>query len=151
MVNSCDFYSYRIIGIVLSLTKSTVLRIMLDIDGVSITSKSHIHPSHSQTSGLLTSSLSFGVPVPRTTQCLRGVQITQLQFLVFHRTDIQNQVLFLALALLFHNKQLLQFTSRLLTSSLSLGVPVPHGTQCMSGVQIPQFYLLAFHHTDTHM
>ncbi len=29
------------------------------------------HPSHSQTSRLLTSSLSLGVPVPRPTQCMR--------------------------------------------------------------------------------
>jgi hypothetical protein len=29
------------------------------------------HPSHSQTSRLLTSSLSLGVPVPRATQCMR--------------------------------------------------------------------------------
>jgi hypothetical protein len=40
---------------------------------VSITSKSHTHPSHSETSRLLTSSLSFGVPVPRGTQCMRDV------------------------------------------------------------------------------
>jgi hypothetical protein len=33
-----------------------------------IVSKSHTHPSHSQTSHLLTSSLSLGVPVPHTTQ-----------------------------------------------------------------------------------
>jgi len=31
------------------------------------------HPSHSQTSRLLTSSLCLGVPVPRTTQCFRDV------------------------------------------------------------------------------
>jgi hypothetical protein len=36
-------------------------------------SKSHTHPSHSQTSRLLTSSLSLGLPVPRPTQCVRGV------------------------------------------------------------------------------
>ncbi len=35
--------------------------------------KSHTHSSHSQTSRLLTSSLSLGVPVPRPTQCLWGV------------------------------------------------------------------------------
>ncbi len=61
----------------LTLTKFTVLRIMLNIDGspiwYTITSKSHTHPSHSQLSRLLTSSLSLGVPVPRVTQCLRGV------------------------------------------------------------------------------
>ncbi len=38
-----------------------------------ITSRTHTHPSHSQTSRLLTSSLSLGVPVPRATQCIRGV------------------------------------------------------------------------------
>jgi hypothetical protein len=46
------------------------LRINLNIDGVPIVSKSHTHPSHSQTSRLLTSSLSLGVSVPRPTQCL---------------------------------------------------------------------------------
>jgi hypothetical protein len=33
-------------------------------------SQSQTHPSHSQTSHLLTSSLSLGVPVPRATQCM---------------------------------------------------------------------------------
>jgi hypothetical protein len=46
------------------------LRINLHLDGAPITSKSHTHPSHSQTSRLLTSSLSLGVPVPRPTQCM---------------------------------------------------------------------------------
>ena len=54
------------------LSKTAVLRINLNLDGVPITSKSHTHPSHSQTSRLLTSSLlSLGVPVPRPTQCMR--------------------------------------------------------------------------------
>ena len=52
------------------LVKVAVLRIMLNLDGVTITSKSHTHPSHSQTSRLLTSSLSLGVPVPHGTQCM---------------------------------------------------------------------------------
>ena len=52
---------------------ATVLRNNLNIDGAPIVSKSHTHPSHSQTSRLLTSSLSSGVPVPRPTQCLWGV------------------------------------------------------------------------------
>jgi hypothetical protein len=60
------------------LTKSEVLRINLNIDGSQIVSKSHTHPSHSQTSRLLTSSLSLGVPVPRPTQCLRSCR-----FLIF--------------------------------------------------------------------
>jgi hypothetical protein len=55
------------------LVKTTTLRINLNLDGAPITSKAHTHPSHSQTSRLLTSSLSLGVPVPRPTQCLRDV------------------------------------------------------------------------------
>jgi hypothetical protein len=37
----------------LSLVKETSLRITLNLDGTPITSKSHTHPSHSQTSRLL--------------------------------------------------------------------------------------------------
>jgi hypothetical protein len=50
--------------------KTAVLRINLNLDGAPIACKSHTHPSHSQTSRLLTSSLSLCVPVPRPTQCL---------------------------------------------------------------------------------
>jgi hypothetical protein len=50
--------------------KTVTIRIILNIDGVPVMSRSHTHPSHSQTSRLLTSSLSLGVPVPRTTQCM---------------------------------------------------------------------------------
>ena len=53
-----------------TLTKTAGLRITLNLDGSSITSTTHTHPSHSQTSRLLTSSLSLGVPVPRATQCM---------------------------------------------------------------------------------
>jgi hypothetical protein len=56
----------------LALVKVEVLRININLDGAPIASKSHTHPSHSQTSRLLTSSLSLGVPVPRPTQCVRG-------------------------------------------------------------------------------
>ena len=56
----------------LALAKAAALRINLNIDGAPITSRTHTHPSHSQTSRLLTSSLSLGVPVPRATQCMRG-------------------------------------------------------------------------------
>ena len=52
------------------LTKVAALRVTLNLDGVSITSKSHTHITHSQSSRLLTSSLSLGVPVPRATQCM---------------------------------------------------------------------------------
>jgi len=51
------------------LAKAAALRITLNLDGVSITSKSHTHPSYSQSSRLLTSSLSLGAPVPQGTQC----------------------------------------------------------------------------------
>jgi hypothetical protein len=44
----------------LALAKAAALRITLTLDGAPITSKSHTHPSHSQTSRLLTSSLSLG-------------------------------------------------------------------------------------------
>jgi hypothetical protein len=54
------------------LAKAAALRITLNLDGATITSKSHTHPSHSQTSRLLTSFLSLGVPIPRPTQCMRG-------------------------------------------------------------------------------
>ncbi len=57
----------------LTLPKSTALRININLDGSPIASKSHTHPSYSQTSRLLTSSLSLGIPVPRPTQCVRGV------------------------------------------------------------------------------
>jgi hypothetical protein len=60
------------------LDKTTVLRITLDIDGVSIVSQTHTHPSHSQTSHLLTSSLSWRVPVPHDTQCMWDMWISQL-------------------------------------------------------------------------
>jgi hypothetical protein len=56
-----------------TLTKVGDLRITLNIDGTPITSRTHTHPSHSQTSRLLTSSLSLGIPVPRTTQCMSDV------------------------------------------------------------------------------
>ncbi len=54
----------------ITLDKDEVLRVNLNIDGVPITSRSHTHPSHSQESCLLTSSLSLGVPVPCTTECM---------------------------------------------------------------------------------
>jgi hypothetical protein len=58
--------------VVNTLVKTATLRINLNIDGTPITSRTHTQPSHSQTSRLLTSSLSLGVPVPRATQCMRG-------------------------------------------------------------------------------
>jgi hypothetical protein len=55
------------------LTKDLSLRINLNLDGSPIVPKSQSHPSHSETSRLLTSSLSLSVPVPRSTQCMWGV------------------------------------------------------------------------------
>ncbi len=71
-----------------NLVKSESSRITLNLDGTPITSKSHTHPSHSQSSRLLTSSLSLGVPVPRSTQCIyvRRVNSSDLVFsLSLHR------------------------------------------------------------------
>ena len=67
---ACSILKSRVGNI---LVKAAALRINLNLDGVPIASKSHTHPSHSQTSRLLTSSLSLGVSVPRTTECMRGV------------------------------------------------------------------------------
>jgi hypothetical protein len=97
IANLSDFYSYSLIGkltaflylqefcqhnqivdsstdqlkskVGLVLVKETDLRITLHLDEAPIISKSHTHPSHSQTSRLLTSSLSLGIPVPQATQC----------------------------------------------------------------------------------
>ncbi len=71
------------------LAKAAALRVNLNIDDAPIASRSHTRPSHSQfesglrnlkpgfsnrgfseTSRLLTSSLTLGVPVPRATQCM---------------------------------------------------------------------------------
>ena len=56
-----------------SLGKVADMCVNLNIDDAPITSHSYTHPSHSQASPLLTSSLSLGVPVPHTTECLRDV------------------------------------------------------------------------------
>jgi hypothetical protein len=64
------FSSHLKSKIVNILVTTAALRITFNIDGVPLVSRSHTHPSHSQTSRLLTSSLSLGVPVPRTTQCM---------------------------------------------------------------------------------
>jgi hypothetical protein len=52
---------------------TTFLRIILNIDSVHVTSRSHIHPSHSQTSRSLTSSLSLGVPVTHKSKGVQGL------------------------------------------------------------------------------
>ena len=84
IVNLSDFYTYRLIGkltaflqlqefslrILVLDSSTTTAWLFLLWDGAPVTSKSHTHPSHSQSSRLLTSSLSLGVPVPRSTQCM---------------------------------------------------------------------------------
>ena len=55
------------------LAKTAALRITLNMDDTPIVSRSHTHPSHSETSRLLTLSLSLGVPVPRVTLCIRDM------------------------------------------------------------------------------
>ncbi len=49
------------------LTKDTTLRITLNVDDTPVVSRSHTHPSHSQTVRLLTSSMSLGITVPHVT------------------------------------------------------------------------------------
>ena len=49
------------------LAKATALRINLIIDDAPVASHTHTHPSHSQTSRLLSTSLSLGIQFPRTT------------------------------------------------------------------------------------
>ena len=49
------------------LAKAAALRITLNVDGAPVASRSHTHPSHSQTARLLTSSMSLGITVPRAT------------------------------------------------------------------------------------
>ncbi len=49
------------------LAKAEALRITLNVDGAPVASRSHTHPSHSETARLLTSSMSLGITVPRTT------------------------------------------------------------------------------------
>ena len=54
-------FKYKVVN---TLEKDGVLRINLNIDDTPITSRSDTHPSHSQTSRLLTSPLSLGIESP---------------------------------------------------------------------------------------
>ena len=79
--------------VVLTLAKAAALRINLNIDGTPIISRTHTHPSHSQTSHLLTSSLSLGIPVPRATVYVRHVDSSALVFsLSSHRHSYKGLV-----------------------------------------------------------
>ena len=65
------------------LVNTETLRNTLNINGTPIPSRSHTHPSHTQNSRLLSSSLSLDVPVVRATQCIRDVQINPSTVLTF--------------------------------------------------------------------
>ena len=85
---------------------SAVLRITLNIDGTPIASKSHTHPSHSQTSRLLTSSPPVGVPIPHSTQCIRDEYSDPSDLtlsLSSHRHSYRS-ILFDSRFISFHNK-----------------------------------------------
>ena len=77
------------------LVKVASSRINLNTDGSSRisdgvrfrgSSRSHTHPSHSQTSLLLTSYLSPGVPVPHATQCLVCETYRSLSFKAYYQS-----------------------------------------------------------------
>jgi site-specific recombinase XerC len=55
--------------------KKKIKKTQTHLNRMSIRNKqqSHTHPSHSQASRLLTSSVSLGVPFPRATQCIRDM------------------------------------------------------------------------------
>ena len=73
------------------LAKATAMCVNLKIDDAPIASRSHSHPSHlihpSQTSRLLSTCLSFAIPYPLSTYCVRDFSILQLYLLVSHNTD----------------------------------------------------------------
>ena len=86
------------------LVKTPGLRIMLNIDGTPIASRSHTLPSHTQNSWILPSSLSLGVPVPHTTQCMRHLDPSVLDFsLSLYRHTYMYSLLVLTLSVV-HNK-----------------------------------------------
>jgi len=54
------------------------MSINLNIDGANIASCAHTHPSHSQTSRLLSTSLSLGTPFPAPPSVCEDSAILQL-------------------------------------------------------------------------
>ncbi len=90
----------RKVGLVLA--KTAALRININIDGTPIASKSHTHPSPSQTSRLLTSSSTLGVPVPRPTQCVRHVNLLVYSLSLHRHSSIGYILVFTSSN---HNKQ----------------------------------------------
>jgi hypothetical protein len=129
-----------------TLTKAVALRISLNIDGSPITSKTHTHPSHSQTSRLLTLLLTslytrlylyvFQFPeIPSVCESCRFLSFSFMNIKCVGINLTKAAVLRVNLNLdgapitsRTHTHQSHSPTSRLLTSSLSLGVPVPRDT-----------------------
>ena len=70
------FYSHPKSKVGNILVKVTALSINLNIDGAN--PRAHTHPSHSQPSHLLFTSLSLGTPFPHCTYCMRGFDLLQL-------------------------------------------------------------------------
>ncbi len=78
-----------------TLTKTVALRISLNIDGSPITSKTHTHPSHSQTSRLLTLFLTslytrlylYVFQFPEIPSVCESCRFLSFSFLVFHHTN----------------------------------------------------------------
>ncbi len=114
----------------LSLAKAAALRINLNLDGAPIASKSHTHPSHSQTSHLLTSSSSLGVPVPHLlVYSLPLHRHSYIGFILAFASSIHNK--------LFGNQQTPQFVYFFFGPStfVSLHLPTrPTSTQLTSNV-----------------
>jgi hypothetical protein len=75
----------------LALTKTSDLRINLNLDGVPIASKSHTHPSHSQTSRLLTSSLSL-VGIPIDSGMVLSIRIDKLRVFINKTLSTQSLI-----------------------------------------------------------
>jgi hypothetical protein len=102
---------------------SSGLRITLNIDGTPIPSKSHTHPSHSQTSRLLTSSLSFqSLPQPSVSETCRSLRCSfYITPILLYRSSL------LSLSFPLNNKNQFQITWT--TSSLR---PTSKQKNCIS-------------------
>ncbi len=73
------------------LAKATAIRINLNIDGAPIDSLVHTQPSHSQTSHLLSTALSWGTSFPRSTKKGRQNQQPELMLLDDKLVDAYEQ------------------------------------------------------------
>ena len=97
-----------------TLVKAAPLRVNLNLDGASITSRTHTHPSHSQTSRLFNSnlvSICRCSSSPSNPVYARRIDSSTL-VLVFHLTGTHIFVFSIDLALSIHNKQTVTNSSR---------------------------------------